>query len=129
MTTKIKKILIIEDDILISTLCTNALTQNGYDVIVTDKGESGIEYYKTWRPDVIVTDIHLPYMSGLDVIKYCKEKNENVPIIAVSGDGDARDHTLLMQAKQIGADAVLKKPFTYIELLSELERLRPEPII
>ena len=81
-----KKILIIEDDQVIGNVCYNHLMAEGYHVKTTPDGESGLNMMRSFKPDVILLDLILPQMSGMDVIKQVRSEEEfaRTPIIVFS---------------------------------------------
>ena len=81
-----KKVLIIEDDQLIANIYRNKFLVEGYQVEIALDGESGLEMMRVFRPDVILLDLMLPKMSGVDVIKLVRAELDfaRVPIIVLS---------------------------------------------
>ncbi|MGH7977175.1 MAG: response regulator, partial [Limisphaerales bacterium] len=81
-----KKILLIEDDPIITNVYRNKLTVEGYQVEVAVDGESGLKLMRTFQPDAIVLDLMLPKMSGVEVIKQIRGEPERskMPIIVFS---------------------------------------------
>ena len=110
-----KKILFIDDDptiLLISEIMLEAL---GYDVITADGGVSGIELLKTNIIDLVLLDLMIPDIYGLDVLKYIKEKEEfkNIPVIIQTGIKDSDE---INKAYKLGASYVLLKPYNQKDL-------------
>lgn len=110
-----KKILFIDDDptiLLISEIMLEAL---GYDVITADGGVSGIELLKTNIIDLVLLDLMIPDIYGLDVLKYIKEKEEfkNIPVIIQTGIKDSDE---INKAYKLGAAYVLLKPYNQKDL-------------
>ena len=110
-----KKILFIDDDptiLLISEIMLEAL---GYDVITADGGVSGIELLKTNSIDLVLLDLMIPDIYGLDVLKYIKEKEEfkNIPVIIQTGIKDSDE---INKAYKLGAAYVLLKPYNQKDL-------------
>ena len=110
-----KKILFIDDDptiLLISEIMLEAL---GYDVITADGGVSGIELLKTNSIDLVLLDLMIPDIYGLDVLKYIKEKEEfkNIPVIIQTGIKDSDE---INKAYKLGASYVLLKPYNQKDL-------------
>ena len=100
-------ILVIDDeDVLRQSFC-DQLEDLGYRVVGAENGLVGIELLKTEHPDLILTDLRMPEMGGLEVIKYGKEINPDIPIIVVSGAGKISD---AVEALKIGAEDYLIKP-------------------
>ena len=110
-----KKILFIDDDptiLLISEIMLEAL---GYDVITADGGVSGIELLKSNIIDLVLLDLMIPDIYGLDVLKYIKEKEEfkNIPVIIQTGIKDSDE---INKAYKLGAAYVLLKPYNQKDL-------------
>jgi DNA-binding response OmpR family regulator len=79
-------ILLAEDDIILSELYTERLKQEGFTVVHAANGEDAIQYVKEYRPSLIILDIMMPKVNGLDVLKALKEDPEsaNIPVIIVT---------------------------------------------
>jgi two-component system, OmpR family, KDP operon response regulator KdpE len=113
------RILIIDDEAQIGRALRIILSAHGFDVHVATTGEEGLDLAATTSPDVVVLDLMLPGMSGLEV---CAElrKWSQVPILVLSAKGDERDK---VQALDLGADDYLTKPFGAEELTARLRAL------
>jgi two-component system response regulator VicR len=115
------KILIAEDDALMRKVLKLILKKEGYQVISAKDGLSAIEKIMIFAPDLIITDILLPFRSGLEIINYTKENFENIPIIVVSVLGEEKE--TVIEAFTLGADDFVSKPFNVNELLLRIKRL------
>jgi DNA-binding response OmpR family regulator len=115
------KILIAEDDVLMIKILEFILKKEGYQVISCKDGLSAIEKIPVLIPDMIITDIMLPFRSGLEIIGYTKENFENVPVIVVSSLGE--EESTVIEAFNLGADDFVSKPFNPSELLLRVKRL------
>ncbi|MGQ9455300.1 MAG: response regulator transcription factor [Armatimonadota bacterium] len=111
------KILVIDDEENVCELITLYFEKAGYKVICSGSGSEGIELVKTEKPDIVILDLMLPGMDGLDV---CKEirKFSNVPLIMLSARVDEVDRVLGLE---IGADDYVTKPFSPRELLARVK--------
>jgi two-component system response regulator VicR len=116
-----KKILIIEDDELMIKILTFILNKEGYQLSVIRDGLSAIEQLHTINPDMVITDLLLPYKSGLEVISFVKSNYENKAIIALSALGE-EEHSV-SEAFKLGADDFIAKPFNPNELVLRVKRL------
>lgn len=115
------KILIAEDDVLMIKILEFILKKEGYQVTSCKDGLSAIEKIPVIIPDLIITDIMLPFRSGLEIINYSKENFENTPVIVVSALGE--EEGTVVEAFNLGADDFVSKPFNPNELLLRIKRL------
>ncbi|MEN8691687.1 MAG: response regulator [Desulfobacterales bacterium] len=106
---KINRILVMEDDKTISTALEMILTEAGYDVDVAGTGENALELFDQKPFDLIIADLKLPGISGMEVIKQVKEKNPKVEVIVITGVGT---QPIAEEALELGAHDFLPKPFT-----------------
>jgi YesN/AraC family two-component response regulator len=101
------KALIIDDEqptLFMFTLFMNAY---GYEVITAENAAAGIESFKREQPSIVITDIKMPGMDGLEVLKILKSIDPAVPIIVMTGHGD---QDLMKQAMKLKATAFINKP-------------------
>lgn len=115
-----KKILLIEDDKVIKKIIEFLLKKEGYDVEIATDGEQGIKKIVSIKPDLIITDIMLPYKSGLEITSFSKTNYPEIPIIIISILG--REDQTIVEAFKLGADDLIAKPFNPIELVSRVKR-------
>ncbi|MCX8053665.1 MAG: response regulator transcription factor [Armatimonadetes bacterium] len=111
------KVLVIDDEQDVCELITLYFEKAGFQVICTGDGSEGVEMVKTEKPDIVILDLMLPGVDGLDV---CKEirKTSNVPLIMLSARVDEVDRVLGLE---IGADDYVTKPFSPRELLARVK--------
>lgn len=110
------KILIIEDDKVISKFLKMALETNHYEVIDTTEGLSGIDKFKNEIPDVVLLDLGLPDIDGMDVLSHIRLASQT-PIIIISARGRETEKVAALDA---GADDYVTKPFNISELLARV---------
>ncbi len=110
------KILAIEDEKSISYLISTVLTANGYDVIKAYTGKEACEMLEAYYPDLILLDLGLPDMDGLDVLRRVRAQSQ-VPVVVVSARTRERDK---IEALDLGADDYITKPFGGGELLARI---------
>jgi two-component system KDP operon response regulator KdpE len=110
------RVLVVDDEPQVLRLLRTALTERGYDVTTAPSGEEAIEAFRRRLADVIILDLVMPGMSGLDVCRAVREQSA-VPVIVLSAHGDERDKVL---ALDLGADDYLTKPFGMEELLARI---------
>ncbi|GCE28451.1 transcriptional regulatory protein KdpE [Dictyobacter alpinus] len=110
------RILIVDDEIEILRALQRSLSAHGYDVFTADTGEAALEEVSQHRPDLMLLDLGLPGMSGLDVCRKVREQS-NLPIIVLSVKDTERDKVL---ALDLGADDYVSKPFGMDEVLARV---------
>jgi CheY-like chemotaxis protein len=120
------KILVVEDEPDIMRIITHALTAAGYRVVHAYGGEDAIRKVKSQRPDLVLTDLAMPKVSGVEVIQAIKKdpETQHIPILAVTAhvwDGIAQS------AGQVGVDGFIPKPFNMKQLLLEVQKYLPSP--
>lgn len=120
-----KKLLLAEDDELLASLLNFRLKKGGYDVSLSTNGREVKEYLSKKIPDIIVSDIMMPYFSGMELIEYVRnELKSNVPIIIISSAGNEEN---VLNAFELGANDFLSKPVSPSELLVRVERQLKKP--
>ncbi|ASV32190.1 response regulator [Maribacter cobaltidurans] len=114
------EVLLADDDDLLASLLSFRLKKGGYKVRHTCNGKEVIEYLETHEPDFIVSDIMMPYFSGIELINYVRnDLSLNTPIIIISSAGNEEN---VLSAFEMGANDFITKPFSPTELLVRLER-------
>ncbi len=112
------KILVVDDDDLLAGLVEQTLQQAGHEVIWAKEGREAMRLYDPKSIDLVLTDLIMPDMEGLELIAALRKMNDGVKIVAMSGGGRSGPSGYLPIATHMGAKAVLKKPFS-IELLQQ----------
>ncbi|OGX23602.1 MAG: hypothetical protein A3J51_06695 [Omnitrophica WOR_2 bacterium RIFCSPHIGHO2_02_FULL_45_21] len=117
-----KKILVIDDDGMITRTVGNLLKREGYITIVVENGLEAIEEIKKTGSDLIIADIRMPNMDGLETVQHIKKYLENksksdIPVIFITGYADSDAH---IKAKKFGE--VIFKPFDMKEFLAEIAK-------
>lgn len=115
-----KKIFVVEDDELMIKILEFILKKEGYQVCTAKDGLEAIEKIPALQPDLIITDVMLPYKSGLEIISFVK-KNYTIPIIVLSALGE--EERTVVEAFKLGADDFIAKPFNPNELILRIKRL------
>jgi CheY-like chemotaxis protein len=118
--TTVAAILIIDDDRQMRRLLTRILQGVGHTVHEAGNGRDGIELFRSVHPALVVSDIVMPDMEGIETIRELRRDRPTVPIIAISG---GTDPIYLKAAVKLGATASLGKPFTRDELLALVDRM------
>lgn len=116
-----KKIVLAEDNSALSMLLKFKLEKEKFEVFIAEDGESALELIKLNDPDIILTDIMMPFVSGLELISYVRNKlNKKIPILVFSAAGQEK---IVLQAFDIGANDFMSKPISVNELLIRIRRL------
>lgn len=117
----IKKIVLAEDNSTLSLLLKFRLEKEGYKLLIAKDGKEAIELIEHHNPELILTDIMMPYISGLEVISHVRNQlNLSTPIIVFSAAG--QEETVL-KAFDLGANDFMGKPFSPNELVIRVKRL------
>ncbi len=114
------RILVAEDDDLMLKTLEFRLKRDGHEVIVTHDGKEALEQIAIHSPDLVITDIMMPYSSGLEIISAVRQNYVNrIPIIILSG---MYQEDVVLEAFQLGADDYITKPFSPNELTVRVRR-------
>lgn len=113
-----RRVLIVEDDEAMSVALRDGFEYEGYAVTVAQDGEVGLKLATAERPDLILLDVMLPKMNGLDICKQLRSGGNGVPIIMLTARGQEIDKVLGLK---LGADDYITKPFGFMELLARAE--------
>lgn len=108
-------ILVIDDDDLIRVLLRSALEAAGYEVMEAANGRQGLELYRHRPTDLVITDIVMPELNGLDMLLDLTREFLQAKVITISGAGG--DQNVLDAAKLLGARQTFQKPFSLPQLL------------
>ena len=115
-----KSLLLAEDDELLASWLNFRLKKGGYDVTHSGDGKQVKEFLAQKMPDIIVSDIMMPYFSGMELIDYVRnELKSNIPIIIISSAGNEEN---VLNAFELGANDFISKPVSPSELLVRVER-------
>lgn len=115
------KALVCEDDEMVLKMVEFRLQKEGFDVHLATDGKEAIDKIRREKPDVIITDIMMPYLTGLEIIHQVrKELHCNTPIIIVSSIGLEKT---VLEAFHLGADDFITKPFSPNELSVRVKKL------
>lgn len=114
------KILIAEDDELILRTIEHKLKKEGFDIILTRNGKEAIESIEKESVDLVITDIMMPFASGIEILSAIKSLNKKIPTIVLSSMGQEE---IVIDAFDLGASDFMVKPFSPNELLLRIKRL------
>ncbi len=117
------KALIVDDSQLVSEAMQMILQNEGFVVDSTYDGLHALALLKQSIPDIVITDVVMPDMDGLEFIRSVREINPDVPILAISGMGPEGGRLYLKQAEKLGADMTLSKPVNRERFLEAVKSL------
>jgi two-component system phosphate regulon response regulator PhoB len=117
-----KKIVVVEDHPAVRRVLTLSLRQRGYEIVEANTGRSGIALTSEENPDLVLVDLSLPDLSGLEVAKRIKQNPETakIPLVALSG---CTERELALKTLESGMAAYLTKPAATQELVNVIENL------
>jgi two-component system, OmpR family, KDP operon response regulator KdpE len=110
------RILVVDDETQITRVLKTTLSSHGYEVKTAQDGESGFDAAMDWLPDLIISDLSMPRMSGIELCRSVRERSQ-VPIIVLSVRGEEKTK---IDALDAGADDYVTKPFSVHELLARV---------
>lgn len=114
---KIAKVLVVDDDNNICEVIKMYLENAGYEVRVSNDGKEAQEAFLEYKPELVLLDIMLPHIDGVDVLKWIRKDSE-VPVIMLTAKGETFDKVLGLE---LGADDYMVKPFEPKELLARIK--------
>jgi len=116
------KILLVEDNEMNRDMLSRRLMRKGYDVVIAEDGQSGVDMAISENPDLILMDMSLPVIDGWEATRQIKKsaKTDSIPVIALTAHAMAADREKAMQA---GCDDYDTKPVELPRLLDKIERL------
>ena len=113
-----RRLLLVEDDRTLRQALSFSLSREGYEVATAADGEAALEAARSDRLDLILLDVMLPGMSGVEVLRVLRRDGVNTPVIILSAKGEEIDRVVGLQ---VGADDYVAKPFSRPELLARIE--------
>lgn len=115
-----KNILIVEDDRNIGNLIKEIVERKGNIATLAGDGEEGFKAFSSIKFDLVITDIKMPKLDGISLIKLIREKDKNIPIIIITGYGSEEN---IAAAKKYGVEKFLKKPCSVLEISKAIDDL------
>ncbi len=109
-------ILVVDDEPQITRVLRTSLTAQGYEIRVANDGETALEMAKDFAPDLVITDLAMPNMNGIELCRHLRQVSQ-VPILVLSVRGEERSK---VEALDSGADDYITKPFSTAELLARI---------
>src|SRR5712671_1998353 len=118
MTTAAEKsrVLVVDDEPQITRVLRTVLSSQGYQVKTAAEGEAALQNFSEWRPELVITDLYMPHMSGVELCRRIRAISA-VPIIVLSVKGEERSK---VEALDCGADDYVTKPFGIEELMARV---------
>ncbi len=120
------RVLVVEDDEAMAVALRDGFVYEGYEVTVARDGEAGLQMARENKPDLMILDVMLPKMTGLEICKLLRGEGSDLPIIMLTARGQEIDKVLGLK---LGADDYVTKPFSFMELMARVEavlrRTRP----
>ena len=115
-------ILVIDDELFMLEFVRKILESAQHKVLVATSADSGLDDYRTHKPDLVITDLIMPDKDGLEAIQELRQENPATRIIAISGGGRSGYTNALEAAKAFGAVETVRKPFSPNVLLAAVTR-------
>lgn len=113
------KILLIEDEVILSKIYADILSNQGYKVLISKNGTSGVNKYNENKIDLIMVDLMLPDMSGIDVLEKIKKSNKNVKAIVIT---NISNENIYNECLNLGVLSYLvKSDYTPVQILDEVK--------
>jgi CheY-like chemotaxis protein len=119
-------ILVVDDDVIVRETVTRMLEEGGYRVLSAENGEQALTIFRAERPDLVVTDIVMPVLGGIESIIALYQDHPTARILAMSGGGHVQGREFLRLAKALGVTGILAKPFTATDFLERVARCLKE---
>ena len=110
------RVLVVDDEPQITRVLKTVLSSQGFEVRTAPEGESALANFKEWSPALVITDLYMPHMDGVELCKRIRETS-SVPIIVLSVKGEERSK---VEALDSGADDYVTKPFGIDELMARV---------
>lgn len=116
-------ILIIDDDDGVRRALEKILVREDHRILTATDGAEGMRILEEEQPDLVITDVYMPEMDGIELLIGIRDLVDDLPIIVISGGGFAPADFVLEDASQLGADAILSKPFERAVVVDTVRRV------
>lgn len=117
------KILVVDDNQTLLEMLNESLVEHGYDVVYSHDGKEATKLFSEFNPDIVLTDIVMPDIDGIELLLNLRKINSDIKIMAMSGGNRGHAETYLNMAEKLGANKIITKPFDIAELLKQLDTL------
>jgi DNA-binding response OmpR family regulator len=114
------KILVAEDEPMMLKTIALRLKKDGHEIFTAEDGREALEKIQSVEPDLVITDIMMPYASGLEIVSMVKKQEKKIPVIVLSAMGQEK---VVLEAFDLGADDYMTKPFSPNELTVRVRKL------
>lgn len=115
------RILVVDDDSQVREMLAEMLRRVGHDLATAATGRDGLEALRDGPFDIVILDMIMPDMNGVDTIRLIRSEHPTVAVVALSGGGSFKRFDLLEQAEELGVEAVLTKPVDWEEITTAVE--------
>ncbi len=118
-----KRVLVIDDEPLILDVVCKFLQRSGYETDTATNGKEGLARFRETPADLVITDLTMPELDGMQTVKYLLEEFPDARVITMSGGGDRFPESCLRESVELGAAGSLKKPIRGKDLVLEVQRI------
>lgn len=118
------RILVVDDDRTAAAALADLLRDEGYAIEVAHRGNEALALEKTFHPDLLITDMHMPEMSGVELLSALRHDRRTLPAILMTTDAS---DTARRRAQALGASDILDKPLILRDMLASIQRALAEP--
>ncbi len=118
-----KSVLVVDDEPGMREMVKQLLLNEGYHVLEASNGKHAMEFLKNETPELVITDIIMEEMDGVEIILEIRENYPDVKIIAMSGGNKISSEDYLESASELGADRIFTKPFALSDMLNAIKEL------
>src|SRR5512138_519776 len=112
-----EKILVVDDEYLIRWSLAEGLKEEGWRTVLAETGEQALEFFRSESPDMVLLDIKLPGMDGIEVLRRIKEIDPSVPVMMITATSQVN---VAVQAMKLGAYDYVNKPFEFVEVRNKV---------
>jgi CheY-like chemotaxis protein len=117
------RVLVVDDDPMLRGLLGKSLGKAGFEVLEAATGKAALESMSNTASELVVTDVLMPDMNGLDVVRALRKQNPAIPMVIISGGGPTDVEKILAEASDMPSTLVLRKPFSNRSLVDTVQTL------